>query len=294
MSETSKQATALNYIQQPGLDGPAFYLALSNSLELEIELAAGVPILSALEAALKSKGLAGAYLHITNAETSQLEYVIPALAPDDTHVAWYSNTYQLTQPGRIVSAGFICGTHKGDFFTHCHGLWSDASGNTTMGHLLPDSSILSHTAKATGFGFTDASFERSSDQQTGFDLFLPTQLAALPAPDQAILMRVSPNHEIGQVLGEIFEKTGWTHASIHGVGSLISPQFSDDRSMASFATEVLITEGTIKLDGKHPLVSMEVAAVGLDGAYMQGQLSAYVNPVLITFEIILVNQSEKE
>ncbi len=294
MKETGKQATGLNYIQQPGADGPAFHLASTKSVELEIELVAGVPILSALEEALKSKGLAGAYLHVTNAGTSQLEYVIPAPPLDNTHVAWYSNTYQLTQPGRIVSAGFICGTHKGKFFTHCHGLWSDASGNTTMGHLLPESSILLHTAKATGFGFTDAGFERSSDQQTGFDLFLPKQLVALPASDQAILMRVSPNQEIKQVLGEVFKKVGWVHASIHGVGSLISPQFSDDRSMASFATEVLITEGTINLVGKDPMVSMEVSAVGLDGAYMHGQLSADGNPVLITFEIILVNQSEKQ
>ncbi|NRB16664.1 MAG: DUF296 domain-containing protein [Rhodobacteraceae bacterium] len=284
--------TRPDYIMQPGPAADAYTSAETRIIELDFELPAGVSLHDSLAQKIKSLGLSGAYVRIAIAGMSRLEYVIPSLSPDDKHVAWYSKTYRPAMPGRIEDAGINCGSLSEQAFFHCHGLWSDANGDTAMGHLLPEATVLSTPARVTGIGFKDARFNRVSDPQTGFDLFVPEQLALAPKEAQAMLLRIAPNIEIAQPLIEACQKTGWSRASVHGVGSLIGAKFADGRTMNSFATEVLVTEGTVDLSGDEPRVSLEISLVGLDGEFMHGQLASTGNPVLITFEIILKNQSK--
>jgi len=276
-----------NYIQQPGPAGAAYISATSRLIELDFDIPAGVSLHKSLGQKIKSFGLTGAYFRIVNAGMSQLEYVIPAHSPDDDHVAWYSETYTPEMPGRIEDAGVNCGSSSEQAFYHIHGLWSDANGETAMGHLLPEASVVSSKVRVTGFGLKDARFNRIFDQQTGFDLFVPEQINAVPSTAQAILLRISPNTEISEPLIECCQKAGWSRASVHGVGSIIGAHFADGRVMKSFATEFLITKGEVDLNGTTPICNLEIAIVGLDGAPMQGLLKPKSNPVLVTSEIIL-------
>jgi predicted DNA-binding protein with PD1-like motif len=294
MSLTEILATRPGYIQQPGPAGAAYTSAATRLIELDFELPAGVSLHDALAQEIKSRGLSGAYVRITNAGMSKMEYVIPALSPDDDHAAWYSETRKPPMPGRIEDAGIVCGWLNDKVFYHCHGLWSDANGDMAAGHLLPDASVFSVPTRVVGFGFRDARFNRVSDSQTGFDLFVPEQLATAPRDAQAILLRITPNIEISQPLIEACQKDGWTHASVHGIGSTIGAAFTDGRVMNSFATEFLITKGTVNLSGPTPVCDLDIVIVGLDGNFMQGRLKPLENPVLMTSELILKNQSEDQ
>ncbi|MEE9429164.1 MAG: hypothetical protein V3V25_13560 [Paracoccaceae bacterium] len=294
MNPTEILASRPDFIQQPGPVGAPFTAAVTRLVELDIELPAGVSLHDSLAQVIKTRDLAGAYFRIAKAGMSRLEYVIPALSLDDQHVAWYSKTYRPEMPGRIEDAGINCGSLADKAFYHCHGSWRDANGETAMGHLLPEASVLSAPVRVTGFGFKDARFNRVSDPQTGFDLFVPEQIKTAPSNAHAILLRITPNIEISQPLIKACQNAGWARASVHGIGSLIGAKFADGRIMNSFATEVLVTKGTVDLAGDAPDVTMDISLVGLDGKFMHGQLAPTENPVLITFESILINQSKEK
>ncbi len=247
---------------------------------------------AAIAKELQSCGFTGAYIRISNAKISKLEYVIPDISSKKDHVVWFSEIYKPIMPGRIEDAGFICGTLLDQAFFHCHGLYKDANGKTLMGHLLSEKSILSSSTHVTGFGFADANFNRKRDLQTGFDLLFPEQIMTAPINPDAILLKISPNIDINETLIEACKNAGWAKASVHGVGSLIGVEFADGRVMNNFATEVMITNGIVDFDGKFPLVSLEVSAVDSDGNIMQGILASTGNSVLITFELILKNEKK--
>jgi len=283
------RASPPNYIQQPGPDGAPYIAVPTGLTRLEFDLPAGVSLHVSLAHEIKARGLNGGYFRIKDAGMARLQYVIPALPNDDQHVAWYSAVHTPAMPGRIMDAGIICGFYMGAPYYHCHAQISDASGNSAMGHLLPETCIPAQSIRVIGHGFTEARFTRNFDPQTGFELFTPEAVAA--APVEAQLIRITPNTDIGTALVETCHNAGWARASAHGIGSLIGAHFADGRVFDSFATEFLLTKGTIDLTCKTPDVALDIVLVGLDGGFESGRLKRQENPVLITAEIILIGDS---
>lgn len=281
------------HIEHPGPAGAPYTSAPTRLIELDFELPAGISLHTSLAQSIRAQGLTGAYLRIRNAQMSKLHYVIPDLAPDDSHVAWYSPTHTLAMPGRIMDAGLICGSHGDQPFFHCHGMLEDAAGTPLMGHILPETCLPSRPVRLQGLGFRDARFRRLPDSQTGFELFMPEPVRSVAAAN-GLLLRITPNTEITAPLIAACQKAGWTRAEVHGLGSIIGAHFADNRRMESFATELLITHGLVDLSRKAPRVDLEIALVGLEGAFMRGRLKPESNPVLITAEIVLKNLSEGE
>ena len=276
------------YIQQPGPDGAPTTSVPTGVTYLEFDLPAGKSLHLSLAHEIKARGLTGGYFRIKDATMAQLHYVIPALAKDDNHVAWYSDILKPAMPGRIIDAGIICGTHMGAPYDHCHGQISDAAGKPAMGHLLPEACIPAHATRVVGHGFTEACFSRNFDPQTGFELFTPKALAPDPVEAQAQLIRIAPNTEISTGLIAACRSAGWARAIVHGIGSLIGAHFADGRVFDSFATEFLITKGAVDLTIPEPDVALDIVLVGLDGRFESGRLRPHSNPVLITAEIILI------
>ena len=274
------------YIQQPGPDGPASSIAHTRTVEMDFIVPAGVSLADSLAAKIQAQGLTGAYLHIINADMQKLHYVIPGLSPDDDHVAWYSRTYIPDMPGKIIDAGITCGRYDDAPFYHCHGHLSDAHGSEFVGHLLPETCIPRHPVQVRGFGFLDAGFARVQDTQTGFELFVPEQINAVPKGGD-ILLRITPNTEISAPLIECCQGAGWDRAQVHGIGSTIGAHFANGDVLDSFATELLITSGTVDLTQAAPVCDLDIILVGLGGSFKQGRLKAENNPVLITAEILL-------
>lgn len=253
-------------------------IAPAQGEEITVVLPAGMPLEDAVAEA--TKGYDSAWLEVTNATVDALDYVIPDMAPDDTHVAWYSETYSFGGPGMIDHLGMIVGRHNGTSFLHGHGLWTPANGPQAMGHILAPRTELSAPTPAKGIGLKGAIFDRLPDAETNFELF---QVAQTGAAGDFAAARLRPNQDFAGALDEACTMLGWEAAHVHGLGSLIDAQFENGEALNSFASEFLITHATAGAGAKAP----EIAIVGLDGSrILSGPLRRGENAVLITAELI--------
>ena len=277
-----------DYIQQPGPDAAPYMAVPTQRVDLDLELPAGTSLHASLAQALKARGLEGGYIRIKDMDMSEISYVIPALPHDEAHVAWYSAVQTPNMPGRIVDAGIICGFHDDAAYFHCHGCLVDAEGAQAVGHLLPEACVPSQPVRVIGHGFCDARFTRRPDPQTGFELFTPMAVTSAPSDAEAQLIRLAPNTQISAALIKCCRNAGWDRASVQGIGSLIGAHFDDGRVFDSFATEFLLTKGKIDLTAGKTNVVLDIAIVGLDGTFQNGQLKPHNNPVLITAEIVMI------
>lgn len=278
----------MRYIRQPGpVEPERHFVSLTDAVPIIIELEPGQCVLPALAAALAERGAISAYLSVQDANVRQLEFVMPAPSPDDDHTAWWSETHDLAGSGQIEEAGLVFGWREGGPFIHCHGSWSNETGQKYAGHMLPDRCIIKDIATFTGWMFPDARFEGQFDPETNFTLFQPNGAAADPDA-KAALVRLRPNVEIGQELEKICKKLGWAKAEIHGLGSLIGAAFSNGDIMGSYATEFLVRQGCIDLEGPQSGADIDILIVGLDGEIMHGPLLKDENAVLMTCELVLL------
>ncbi|PID95747.1 MAG: hypothetical protein CSA85_00755 [Alphaproteobacteria bacterium] len=260
-------------------------LAACEGRAIEVTLAAGIPLEDAIAEALAPLALDSAWLEIKNAEVKNLNYVIPAFAPDDAHVAWYSDTLGFAK-GRIDHVGMIVGRHDGAFFLHGHGRWTPEGGPAAMGHILAGQTQLSEPVKARGIGLVGARFDRRGDEETNFDLFHVDQVGSA-GPDYAAL-RLLPNQDFAQGLDDACAALGWAAARVHGIGSVNTARFEDGQVLDSLPTEFLITDAIAGTTGSHEKSGPEVVIVGIDGTkILSGRLSRGENAVLVTVEAVL-------
>lgn len=249
-------------------------------------LRAGVPLGQAIAEAMAQAGHDSAWIEFTDAPVEVLRYVLPSDQPTEHTIVWYSEQHTLPMPGRITRIGLTVGTFEGASFLHGHGLWQGTDGQTRMGHILPDETVLSVDAVARGVATPGARFDRTPDPETGFALFQPVSDAG-PASATTALLRIRPNTEITQAFAQACATLGWARAQVQGLGSIIGATFGDGRALPSFATEFLILEAeTTPVAGEAP--PPEIAIVGVDGGnVMTGRLQQGANPVLVTAEIFL-------
>ena len=154
-----------------------------------------------------------------------------------------------------------------------------------MGHLLPLEAELAEPVEAEAWAVTDAVFDVADDPETGFRLFRPALLPKGGAGGAAALLcAFRPNQDIGAAIEAACRLHGIGDASVHGIGSLIGADFEDGTGMSSYATEVLRAAGPVS-GGR---ATLDVAMVGMDGELAEGTLSRGVNPVCVTFEILIV------
>lgn len=246
---------------------------------INVTLAAGLPLEDAVAEA--TKGYDSAWLEVENAPVAQLDYVIPAHAPDDAHVAWYSETHSFDGPGTIDHLGMIVGRHQGASFLHGHGLWTPAGGAQAMGHILAPRTVLAAPVLVKGYGLKGAGFDRLPDPETNFDLFQVRQGAG--GVGYAVV-RLRPNQDFATALDAACAQLGWAAAEVQGIGSLIGAQFADGTTLDSLPSEFLITRARAGAEAEAP----EIVIVGIDGRkVLSGPLTCSDNPVLITAELVL-------
>ncbi|WP_370228106.1 hypothetical protein [Cognatishimia sp.] len=256
-------------------------LAPCGGRPIAVTLQSGIPLETAVAQALATEDIDSAWLTVSGAPFERLDYVIPDHAPDDTHVAWYSQTHTLLN-GCITRLGMIVGTHNGASFLHGHGLWNADDGPDALGHVLAPTTVLSEPVFAKGIGLTGAIFERGPDPETNFDLF-HVKARAAEGSDYAAL-RIAPNQDFSTALDDALVTLGWASADAVGLGSLVGAQFESGATLDSHATEFLITDAPIGPDAPPP----EIVIVGIDGSQIKsGRLERGQNAVLVTAEVVL-------
>jgi predicted DNA-binding protein with PD1-like motif len=279
----------MRYLKHPGpVAAEREQSARCRATPLSLRLEKGLSANSAITGALARAGFSAGYVHLENVAISPMRYVIPAASPDDSHVAWYSETFAPEGIVTIERAGVIAGTRDGAPFIHCHGIWVDEAGNRRAGHLLPHEAFIVEDATVRAWGIKGANYIARDDAETNFKLFAAEATGQEVAAPNALAATIRPNADISVAIEAVCRRHGITQARILGVGSLNEVDFDDGRRVASYATEVFIDDGHIFTTDGRLQSQLDVSLVDLRGAIHSGRLMHGRNPVCVTFELLIV------
>jgi predicted DNA-binding protein with PD1-like motif len=283
--------TQARFIRQPGPAlSPRIVAEPARGRALDLDLAAGLPLLEAVRRGFAASGFASGVVELGALALGPFAYVMPALSPDDRHAAFYSATFRPAGITWLEGGAMTFGRREGAPFFHCHALWREADGRRGGGHILPEETILAEPARVRAFGLDGAVFESRPDPETNFTIFGPVAADAGGAGDRAALaIRLRPNQDLHAALEAACAAAGIGAALIRGgVGSIIGARFEDGACFPEFATEVFIVAGTVARQpgGDHRAV-IEAGFVNHLGALHRGRLARGENPVLMTFELVI-------
>jgi predicted DNA-binding protein with PD1-like motif len=256
---------------------------------VRLRLPSGCDINTAIARAFADQGFEGGYVRLKDVPMRTLHYVMPAAAPDDSHAAWYSETYVM-HDAVILDAGLHAGERDGKPFLHCHGTWRDADGRIGMGHLLPFEAELRDETTVEALALVGALLVTRPDAETNFPLFNPE---ARPAArngggTRAVLATVRPNTDLCHAAEEICRTSSLGEASVHGIGSLVGADYEDGTTLTAHASELYIQDGRVlQKNGDHD-AAIDIAMVDLTGRHSHGLLKRRLNPVCVTAELLLV------
>lgn len=281
------------HIQHPGLPTPERHRAVACRVHpVKLTLSAGCDINTAIAKAFAAQGFAGGYIRLQSLAMRQLNYVMPAASPDDTHAAWYSETHVM-QEGVILDAALHAGERDGKPFFHCHGTWRDAEGRIGMGHLLPFEAELREDTEVEALALDGALLVGRPDDETNFTLFSPEARppqAKMSGGYQAVLATVRPNTDLCLATEVICGAFSLADVSVHGIGSLVGADYEDGTTLTAHASELYIDKGeVVALEDRHQ-ARIDIAMVDLSGRFSHGRLKRGLNPVCVTAELLLVER----
>jgi predicted DNA-binding protein with PD1-like motif len=279
-------------IVQPGPPAPArIQWVEASGRAFVMKLEAGLPLLEAARRGFASRGFAGGTLNIDAGALGPFAYVMPALSKTSDNAAFYSETFRPLGVTRLKVARMTLGRRGGAAFFHCHGLWTEADGRISGGHILPEATMVAESFEAAAFGLDGAIFTTEADPETNFNLFgpltSPTTAGAIAG--RAFALRLRPNQDLAGALEDFCQARGIARARVHGgVGSTIGARFADGRVVEPFATEVAVVMGAIEQGAREaPEATLDIALVDYTGGVAEGRLRRGDNPVLMTMELVL-------
>jgi predicted DNA-binding protein with PD1-like motif len=278
----------LRSIRHPGPASEPRVLAQPCSARtLTLTFQPGRPVLDAVANALAAKGIDSAVIEIAGGSFDPLVYVIPAPSPDETHAAWYSDTRRPKGRAQLERVVMSFGQRQNAPFIHCHGIWIHADGVRAAGHLIPHEAAFGEPVEATVHALSGAIFDQQPDSETNFPLLTPVAHgAAKPGEARAVLLRVKPNTDLHAALEDTARSQGFASATVHGIGSLVGCDFADGSHMASYASELFISNGRIA-DGR---ATIEIGVVDIDAAIFEGVVKRGGNGVCVTCELLVVER----
>ena len=282
-------------IRHPGPVAAERHRAVSCRIEpLALTLGAGMPINDAVAQAFAGAGYRAGWADLSYIHMEKMNYVMPAASADDDHAAWYSETYHPPSGGLIRSAGLHLGLRDDEPFLHCHGTWDVPGAGRRMGHLLPFEAVLARPAAIAAYGIADAALVVRDDAETNFRLFSPERQEPTNGVGsrEALLATVRPNVDICETIETICAQHGVANATVLGIGSLVGVRYSDGRDIPDHATEVRIRDGRVRLENGVQCCTLEIDMVGMSGVRTSGLLAKGHNPVCVTFELLIVADSE--
>ncbi len=253
-------------------------------------LPAGMLLLDALHALLGQE-YDGACLSLSGGALGPFAYVMPAKSPDADHAAFYSATFRPAGETRFGDGAATVGFRDGKPFFHCHAIWTEADGHRGCGHVLPEETVIAAPIEVRGAGIIGARFEVHPDCETGYSLLAPVPTGRAQPTDAArgLALRLAPNQDITAALEQAGAQAGFARAEMAGgVGSTIGVHFDAAPPITGYATELLVRHAAICCDRTGSPTEIDIAVVDLDGAIGEGRLVAADNPVLITFEGLLL------
>ncbi|HEY2246261.1 MAG TPA: DUF296 domain-containing protein [Bradyrhizobium sp.] len=249
-------------------------------------LEAGLPLLEAARRGFAAQGFAGGTLNMAHGALGPFGYVMPDLSKTGENAAFYSDAFRPPGVTGLKLATLTLGMRDGAPFFHCHGLWREADGRISGGHMLPEETFVAAPFEVQAFGIDGAAFTAEPDPETNFKLFgpVPARRSGANASSRAFAMRLRPNQDFAFCLEAFCRERGIARAKIHGgVGSTVGARFIGGKVIEPFATELAITSGAIAADE----ANLDVALIDYTGGIGEGRLIRGDNPVLMTMELVL-------
>ena len=192
----------------------------------------GLSLLEAVARPLRDAGFASAAVELQGGGFGPFAYMLPAHAPDATHVAWYSAAHEPAGGARLERGNVTFGQRNGEAWLHCHAIWQKPPA-AAPGMCCRRKRLLPHRSPpAPGASPAPASrWDRIGDE-----LFLVSTRADArtggrhPRPGAAR----PPNEDLVVALETACRTHGFTRAALRGgVGSLVSPRFAEGTGTAT-------------------------------------------------------------
>lgn len=281
------------HIVHPGPVSPERVRAVACHVQpVKLTLQTGCDINTAIARGFAAHGFEGGYVRLKNVPMRKLHYVMPAAAPDDSHAAWYSETHVM-QNAVILDAGLHAGERDGKPFLHCHGTWRDGEGQIGMGHLLPfEAELLKHT-QVEAIALVGALLVTRPDAETNFPLFNPEARPVKVKSEcrRGVLATVRPNADLCHAVEEICRNHSLRRARVEGIGSLVGADYQDGTTLTAHASELYIENGQVVEEDGQPQAAIDIAMIDLTGRHSHGLLKRGLNPVCVTAELLIVEQT---
>ena len=286
----------VRHLAQPGPALlPRVECVLGQAHPMAFTLEPGLTLLEAVSRPLRAAVFASAAVVLEGGGGfAPFAYVLPAHAPDTTHVAWYSETHAPPGGARLERATATLGLRDGEPLLHCHAVWVEAEGERRAGHVLPERSVVAAPIAARAWGLSGLAFLAEPDAETNFTLLHPVATQGATAPSRsgsgrAAALRIRPNEDLVEALEAACRHHGIARAALRGgVGSLVGARFAEGGVVEDIATELLVTGGAIAPDAAgEPRAEVSVALADMRGRVHEGRLLRGLNPVCITFELLL-------
>src|SRR6516225_9535301 len=174
----------------------------------------GLTLLEAARRGFAAQGFAGGTLNIRGGTLGPFGYVMPALSKTGENAAFYSDTFRPLGITRLKLATMTLGERDGAPFFHCHGLWTEADGRSSGGHMLPEETFVAEPFAVEAFGIDGAVFAAEPDPETNFKLFgpIPARSKGADAPSPAYALRLRPNQDFAGSLEGFCRAQGITRA----------------------------------------------------------------------------------
>ncbi|MBN9356916.1 MAG: DUF296 domain-containing protein [Herbaspirillum huttiense] len=275
-------------VRHPGPPDPQRIVTLSGpAMHLDFTLEAGMNLRDAISIPLARAGLDGGTVRFANLPVSPLHFLMPALAVDDQHAAFYSAPQAMEEGTVIEYACATAGRKDGEPFVHCHAIWRGRDGQRQGGHLMMEKTVVGASTPAQAWGLHDATMATRYDPETNFTLFYPTRLSDQPLAangKRVVLARIRPDQDLTIAVEQVCAENVMRDAVVRGsVGSIIGAEFEDGRVLEDRATEILIRSGEVR-DG---VGRLDIGLINPQGQVYEGVLARGCNPVLICFELVL-------
>ncbi len=287
-------------LRHPGPVAPERVVGEATHLvEHEHALPAGERLLDAVADLLARTGSAGAVGDLVGGTLSAFDYYIPALGAPGGAVATFSDPHPGAGPVRLVRGGVTIGRRAGEVFVHSHAVFEGRDGVLRAGHLIPESVVLGPGVTARVAASADVVYDVAPDPETTMSLFMPTRVGA-PAPGgpgsrRGVVCRIRPNVDLATAIEELAERQGWGAASVRGqIGSLVGGRLlQEDGSILEVegpATEVMYLDGTVRTVDGRMSADLVLGMVDRFGRIHRGGLVRGLNPVAMTYELVLVER----
>lgn len=275
-------------LRHPGRElSPRFSVAGCQAKPVRFDLQPGQSLLDAITVEMERLGGDAAVLQLDGIALEDMHYVIPAGARDDSHAAWYSETYTC-KAAQLQHATAMVGRKDGQWFVHCHALWRSGGQGVLMGHLLNDQCRVTAPFAARGHVLTGAMLEVALDPETNFPLFHVRRAAEVAVANGALLT-IRPHEDLRGTIERACAELGIGDARLIGLGSLIGAEFRDAGPMLSPISEVLLLDGARVRDGR--CEALPLICVDPQQATFRGDLNAGAGPVCVTFEMLILAES---